>query len=1382
MPLKRLLALASLLLSCATLAHSNGRDRLVFEPAPDKDNGKRVVLISGDEEYRSEESCPMLAKILTQRHGFHCTVLFAIDPKTEYIDPNNVSNIPGLDSLYEADLMILGTRWRILPGEQLQPILDFLNAGKPLIAFRTATHAFKNEDFYGGYDWRNFGKNVVGENWLNHHGVHKVEGGRAVVVPQNAQHPVLNAVGDIFTWSDIYGIEHLDQQAATVLLRGAVTETLEPDSRNLEGPKNDPMMPLAWLKSYPTPDGNNEGVCFATTAGAAYDLQDEDLRRLFVNATYHLLDLPVPERANVDYVDPFDPSFFGFQEKGYFQKRKLRVSDYRIGHSARSILSPEELDTLAKQTPASNASIDLKKNARLVVLGNGLSERMLHHGHFETELHLRFPASGLTVRNLSRSGSTPGFRPHPSRHSQWAFPGAEKFHPELQHHSGEGHYPTEDKWLAQLKPDVILACYGFNESFAGPSGLERFKEELAAFVDHTLSQRYNGDSPPQLALASPIAFQDLSRNHDLPDGETENRNLALYTQAIAEVASAKGVPFIDLFTPTKSLFDSTTEALTVNGAHLNDAGYRQLATILANHFVGSGLAPRSSSDATPETQQELRELVLEKDWYWFHDYQMPNGVHAYGRRYQPFGDENYPEEIEKVRQLTANRDRAIHALLAGKTFDLAAADRNTRALSKIETNAPERAENSYRYGQDAIDSFTLAEGYKIELFASEKEFPNLANPAQLSFDNQGRLWVATLPSYPHFRPGDSHPDDKLLIYEDTNGDGKADKETVFADNLHLPIGFELAPEGVYLSQAPNLLLLQDRDGDGVADHQEILLTGFDTHDTHHAISAFTADPAGAIYMGEGVFLHSNVETAYGPVRAVNGGFYRFSPQRQKLERIVQTHIPNPWGIAHDQWGQDFFLNTSDPDMHWMLPFQVKPKYGQLIVGTESIIPQAHRVRPTSGLEFVSSTHFPDEVQGDYLLNNCIGFLGAKQHSITDSGAGYESEFRQDLFTSNDPNFRPVDLEFAPDGSLYIVDWHNQLIGHMQHNARDPLRDHAHGRIYRITHTERPLVQNFDLTQASIEELVEGLSLPEARTRYRIRRELRGRPSSQVLAALESWIQNIDTKDQNYERYKLEALWTTWGLNQIDIELLQDLLQANSYQVRAAAVRALRYNSHLLENTTELLERAAKDAHPRVRLETIIAASRLETPASKSIVEQIGEMPLDEWTRQAYSQALVNLGGIPKIETGGNEAAAPDRLSETEQERWKLGFEIYRREGHCVTCHQEDGQGLPVASFPPIADTEWTNGHPERLIDLTLYGLMGPIQVKGQKYAGHVPMTQFYGLLDDDEVAAVLTYVRNAFGNEASPITPEQVAKVRASSQGKTGFWTAENLEKKYNTN
>lgn len=326
--------------------------------------------------------------------------------------------------------------------------------------------------------------------------------------------------------------------------------------------------------------------------------------------------------------------------------------------------------------------------------------------------------------------------------------------------------------------------------------------------------------------------------------------------------------------------------------------------------------------------------------------------------------------------MTEIRDQAIWEATKGKTMDLVAADAKTRELPEVKTNYNKGqgdVSEGYLYGQDALDRIKVAEGYKLELFASEKEFPDLANPVQLSFDNKGRLWVGVMPTYPHYKPGDSKPDDKLIILEDTDNDGKADKQTTFVDNLHLTVGFELAPEGVYVSQGTNLVLIKDNDGDDKADTTEIILSGFDDHDTHHTAGAFTADPSGAIYMGEGVFLHTNVETAYGPVRATNGGFYRYSPQRHHLERTAQLPIPNPWGIAFDDWGQNFFLDTSGPDMTWMMPGTIKPRYGEASPKPRNLVQEEHRVRPTSGLEFISSRHFPDEVQGDLIINNTIGF-------------------------------------------------------------------------------------------------------------------------------------------------------------------------------------------------------------------------------------------------------------------------------------------------------------------------------------------------------------------------------------------------------------------------
>jgi mono/diheme cytochrome c family protein len=417
------------------------------------------------------------------------------------------------------------------------------------------------------------------------------------------------------------------------------------------------------------------------------------------------------------------------------------------------------------------------------------------------------------------------------------------------------------------------------------------------------------------------------------------------------------------------------------------------------------------------------------------------------------------------------------------------------------------------------------------------------------------------------------------------------------------------------------------------------------------------------------------------------------------------------------------------------------------------------------------------VQGDLLINNTIGFLGMKQHIMMDDGTGYKSKHRQDLVAGSDPNFRPVDMEFAPDGSLYLVDWHNVLIGHMQHNARDPLRDHTHGRIYRITYPTRPLVTPAKVAGASIDELLENLKLPEYRTRYRTRRELRGRNADEVLSKLKAWVAGLDKQDPRYEHHVLEALWVTWGLDQIDEALVRQLLKAQDYRARTAAVRVLRYAGHQLPDQADLLMEAAKDEDGRVRLEAIVAASWLTPDKGLPIVEEAGKMPLDDWMAHAHETALAHLNGRSVAEH--KEALIATHLKGVERDLFIKGKEIYAREGFCITCHQVEGGGLDASGFPPLTNTPWVVGNEERLIKLTLKGLLGPIEVNGKTYPGQVPMTPFGGLLNDEEVAAVLTYVRNSFGNKASVISPDQVKTVRAAIEDKKDFYSPEELLKEH---
>lgn len=1401
----------------AVLPVWSAEDHLVFEPKGNALN-QHVVLLAGDEEYRSEEALPMLGQILS-RHGFKATVLFSLGEDGK-VDPRNGASLSHSEALDEADAIVMSLRFRKWGDEAMARFEKALNRGVPIIALRTSTHAFNfpGDSKWTKYSWRSnvkgwekgFGRQVLGETWVSHHGKHKKEGCRTHVEKANASHPILKSVGEIFCTSDVY--EAAPLEPSTILLRGEVTESFDPKSKGVPE-KNNPMQPVAWVREFDN-EGEKNNRIFTTTMGASSDLADESLRRLVINAVYWGLELEVPEKADVD-VKGFNPTFYSFdgfkyglkpvdfipgaeafnaaplantvlkkkpkakpkaqpkpapkaQAKPKEEKKESKKDNAKLG--VPEPMNPESVAFAAKPAPE---QLEVKQGDNIVLVGAGMGSRMSHFGHFETEVFLRFPDKDLTIRNLCDEGNTPGFRPHPGRHqdAQYAFPGArELLPPELQAKSSPvGHFETPDQWLTRLGADTIIAFFGFNSSFGGAEDLSRFKKELEAFVQHTLSRKYNGESVPQLALVSPTAIQDISSQFSVPDGKTENENLKLYTEAMREIARVNGALFIDTFTPSREWFEKGEQTYTVDGALLNDAGYRKLAPSLTEELFGK------SDEKAAASREAIHSAVMEKNWAWLNDFKIPNGVHVYGRRYNPFGPENYPYELEKTRQMTTIRDQAIWAALKGKEFDLAAEDAKTLKLPPVETNYVPSVKNGtvdYRPGRIVETKIKVPEGYKIELFASEETFPDLKNPVQLAFDNKGRLWVATMESYPHYKIGDPLPKDKLLILEDTDNDGFADKQTVFADDLHIPIGFEISHDGVYVSQSGSLIRLQDTDGDDHYDVREVMLSGFDDHDTHHAISAFCADPSGAFIMGEGVFLHSNVESVYGPSRGTNGGFYRYSPQRKQILRYTQFRIPNPWGVAYDDYGQDFFLHTSGTKFSWMTPGTVKVRYGANMDAPDLIT--SNSVRPTSGVEFVSSRHFPDEVQGDVLINNNIGYLGAKQHRVKEDGTGFTTEYVHDLFVSEDLNFRPTDLEFAPDGSLFVVDWHNALIGHMQHSARDPMRDHTHGRIYRVTYPGRPLVKPAKVDGASIAELLENLTLHEYRTRYRTRRELRERDGDEVAAAAAAW-----AAKQKDERHKLEALWVTWGADRIDAGLLGELLNSKDHRIRSAAVRVARFNEHKLDNLADILKKAAGDEHGRVRLEAIGAASYLQEEEGREILEIAKAKGIDNHMKQSLEFAEGVFTGSPVKGESSLRISAPAHLSKADGNLFKKGAEIYAREGHCGTCHQSNGMGLPDAGFPPISRTKWATGSPERLIKLTLNGLMGPIEVKGKKYPGQVPMTAFGGLLNDKDIASVLTYVRNSFGNKASPIQPEQVAKVRAATKDKVGLWMADELLKMY---
>ena len=317
---------ASILFSIGLLlvasAETRAADRVVYEGKSGPGHGKNIVLLSGDEEYRSEEALPMLGKILAVRHGFKCTVLFPINPADGSIDPVILTNIPGMEALDTADLCIMALRFRELPDSQMKHFVDYLESGKPIIGLRTSTHAFAYEHNkqspYAKYDWHGrewpggFGQQVLGDTWVDHHGAHGKESTRGVLDPLLKEHPILRGVTNVWAPTDVYAIAHLPKDA-NVLVWGQVLSGMQPTDPPLTGPKNQPMMPLVWLRQY-TGEGGRASKILTTTMGAAVDLQNESLRRLLVNASYWAVGLEdrIPAQANVDYVGEYKPLWFGF--------------------------------------------------------------------------------------------------------------------------------------------------------------------------------------------------------------------------------------------------------------------------------------------------------------------------------------------------------------------------------------------------------------------------------------------------------------------------------------------------------------------------------------------------------------------------------------------------------------------------------------------------------------------------------------------------------------------------------------------------------------------------------------------------------------------------------------------------------------------------------------------------------------------------------------------------------------------------------------------------------------------------------------------------------------------------------------------------------------
>ncbi len=872
--------------------------------------------------------------------------------------------------------------------------------------------------------------------------------------------------------------------------------------------------------------------------------------------------------------------------------------------------------------PMLAVDLELKQGDHICLVGNALGERLQHHNHWESLLHQRFPKLNLTVRNL-------------------CFPGDEPLERIRSQNFGD-----PDAHLSHSQASVVIYFFGFNESFAGEPGLEEFTEQMTRLVGETKAKDY-GKGTPQVVLVSPIAFQNTG-DPNLPDGKQHNERLSAYAAALKSVAQQMEVPFADIFQPTQILFQGTEQRLTLNGAHLNDAGYAALAPILNAALFGEG----GPTEVDPRVKAEIDN----KNFHWWHRYRAVNGFSIYGARGLAGSDGTYNNRdvMERERaildQMTANRDARVWAVAAGGTVSDEIDDSNTLPFIEPKTNvggADDRERKAgklgsleYRTAAEQQKLFTLHDGFEIELVASEEQFPELANPVALNFDNQGRLWVATMQSYPHWKPK-TKLDDKILIFEDHDNDGKSDQCIVFADGLHQPTGFEIGNGGVYIAEQPDILFVQDTDGDDKADTRVRKLFGFDSADSHHGIAAFEWGPGGNLYFQEGTFKFSQVESPYGLTRMHEAGVWNYHPKSERFGAFCSFSFSNPWGHVFDRWGQNFIGDASPGYSYWAAPISGHVEYPNKHPGGSQHQRVAKetgldngdvryptfyekRTRPLGGCAMISSRHFPDQMQGNFLVTNCIGDRGVLNHQVREQGSGFVGTEVDPIIMCDDGNFRPVDAQIAPDGSLYIVDWHNALIGHLQHNLREPNRDHSHGRIWRVKHKTRPLLQPPKIAGEPLEKLLELLKVPEDRTRYRAKRELAQRDAQEVVAATKQWAASLDAKEEDYEHHLLEALWVHQTMNVVDTSLLEQLLTAKDHRARAAATRVLSFWIDAVPNSMELLSKCVNDQHPRVRLEAVRALSFATDDQAIEIALEVLEHEMDDYLQYTLDETMRQL--------------------------------------------------------------------------------------------------------------------------------------------------------------
>ncbi|MGJ8657314.1 MAG: DUF7133 domain-containing protein [Akkermansiaceae bacterium] len=812
--------------------------------------------------------------------------------------------------------------------------------------------------------------------------------------------------------------------------------------------------------------------------------------------------------------------------------------------------------------------------------GNSMVERLLENGQLEARLQLtrkKRNQPALSIRSLAWTGDEVGYRLRP-----------------------EGYVRHLTKVLDEWKSNTIILGFGLNEAFHGQEGLKDFKAQYSSY----LKQLSAIHPKARFILLSPIALEEEQFpvikekgeacvvNCQCLNKEELSKHLELYSEAIKQIATEHKMKFVDAYSPSKKAYAASEIPLTTNGIHLNDLGNNILAKALADQITGTDTKSLDSNRL-----DQVAQAASQKHGYVAEIARPKNSVVYFGVRQRP---DEYKAEIPRYFQLVDQSDKVIEKLLASPTLKFSAIDKpSLPPMAPVKGKGGRKGTGIIKSPAEAMAEFKVADDYEVTLFASEEEFPELRNPVQIAFDAKGRLWVVTMPSFPHTVPG-LPQEDKILILEDTDNDGKADKSTVYADGFDALDGITFHHKGPIISAQPRHLLAPDENGDDRADSLQELLRGIDMTDSHHG-GMLSADPYGGIVFSDGVFLRSQLETPFGVHRGIDATTYRHNLNTGEVRTEWQSAIPNPWQPTFDRWGNNYQMYGDgivvDSLMLTWTPLGVYHpfKHGQILGYGKG-----------SAAALISSENFPQDYQNGIASASLLGnYTVSISQTSFDDGKIKVTE-KLDLVSSPNAAFRPAAVAFGMDGGLYISDFCSPIIGHAQHKMRDPNWDHQHGRIWRVINKKNPINTKFPtIAGASPQDLCKLLKSTNDLVRNHARIELR-KHGEAGLKALESWVASLDKDNPSYDEAILEAIFTAEGLGKTYSHLIDTLLVSKSPLMRAAAIHTIRLQANRLPTPTNQIKSVLSDPHPRVQMAVVdaIAHMQKELPAIIDLAKEI----------------------------------------------------------------------------------------------------------------------------------------------------------------------------------